>query len=70
MRARLRTTAAGSPFGRTWRATLTDGTKRARIGMQAVAATLPARRGGDPKSNETLLASKIFIAPQHLLRAP
>ncbi|KVC62798.1 hypothetical protein WI73_24525 [Burkholderia ubonensis] len=54
----------------TWRATLEDGTERARTGMQAVAATLPADRGGDRKSNESRLAPAIFIALQHLLRGP
>ncbi|OJB26294.1 hypothetical protein BGV54_03085 [Burkholderia ubonensis] len=62
--------AAGSPLARTRRATLADGTKRARTGMQAVAAALPARRSDDRKSNESPLAPAILIASQHLLRGP
>ncbi|WP_157381734.1 hypothetical protein [Burkholderia ubonensis] len=38
--------------------------------MQAAAATLPARRRDDRKSNESRLAPAIFIASQHLLRGP
>ncbi|WP_179092096.1 hypothetical protein [Burkholderia ubonensis] len=70
MHARPRTLTAGSPPTRIWRATLADATGRARIGMQAVAAALPARRSGDRQSNESRLASAIFIASQHLLRDP
>ncbi|KWN83639.1 hypothetical protein WM24_18230 [Burkholderia ubonensis] len=70
MHARPRTLAAGSPLAHTRRATLADGTKRARTGMQAVAAALPARRSDDRKSNESPLAPAILIALQHLLRGP
>ncbi|WP_157655230.1 hypothetical protein [Burkholderia ubonensis] len=70
MHARPRTLAAGSPLARARRATLADGTKRARTGMQAVAAALPARRSDDRKSNESPLAPAILIASQHLLRGP
>ncbi|WP_157642684.1 hypothetical protein [Burkholderia ubonensis] len=70
MHARPRTLTAGAPLARTHRATLADGTKRARTGMQAVAAALPARRSDDRKSNENRLAPAILIASQHLLRAP
>ncbi|WP_157659612.1 hypothetical protein [Burkholderia ubonensis] len=70
MHARPRTLAAGSPLARARRATLADGTKRARTGMQAVAAALPARRSDDRKSNESPLAPAILIALQHLLRGP
>ncbi|PAJ77286.1 hypothetical protein CJO66_33540 [Burkholderia ubonensis] len=61
---------AGSPPARVWRAALADGTERARTGMQAVAAALPARRSDDRKSNESRLAPAILIASQHLLRDP
>ncbi|WP_157644179.1 hypothetical protein [Burkholderia ubonensis] len=70
MHARPRTLTAGSPLARTHRATLADGTKRARTGMQAVAAALPARRSDDRRSNKNRLAPAILIASQHLLRAP
>ncbi|WP_155016949.1 hypothetical protein [Burkholderia ubonensis] len=70
LHARPRTLTAGSPLARARRATLADGTKRARTGMQAVAAALPARRSDDRKSNESPLAPAILIASQHLLRGP
>ncbi|WP_157636695.1 hypothetical protein [Burkholderia ubonensis] len=70
LHARPHTLAAGSPLARARRATLADGTKRARTGMQAVAAALPARRSDDRKSNENRLAPAILIASQHLLRGP
>ncbi|KWK85838.1 hypothetical protein WM16_29335 [Burkholderia ubonensis] len=70
MRARPRTSTAGSPPARIWRAALVDGTECARIDMQAVAAAPPARRSNDRKSNENCLAPAILIASQHLLRGP
>ncbi|KVM69347.1 hypothetical protein WK05_21050 [Burkholderia ubonensis] len=70
MHARPRMLTTGSPLARTRRATVADGTKRARTGMQAVAAALPARRSDDRKSNESRLAPAIPIASQHLLRGP
>ncbi|WP_157638953.1 hypothetical protein [Burkholderia ubonensis] len=70
LHARPRTLTAGSPLARARRATLANGTKRARTGMQAVAAALPARRSDDRKSNESPLAPAILIASQHLLRGP
>ncbi|WP_143136584.1 hypothetical protein [Burkholderia ubonensis] len=75
MHARPRTLAAGSPLAHTRRATLADGTKRARTGMQAVAAALPARRSDDRKSNESPLRAgdsyciATFVAGPQALRA-
>ncbi|WP_143136802.1 hypothetical protein [Burkholderia ubonensis] len=75
LHARPRTLAAGSPLARARRATLADGTKRARTGMQAVAAALPARRSDDRKSNESPLRAgdsyciATFVADPQALRA-